>query len=221
MDAEEKAANSVKRTAEKIWENFLNCKGAETWFDVERDNDSPLPEKQIRNVEKFEKRGGLKILKRVEDHFELKVFRKKFEKIILQFSNPRTAFESYRLKGIAPLDLPEETRWENIEIKFITGNDVLITLTNDFNFRKKFNYKELGFENSRTTQPNKQWQLLERFSESEGIIDWQNRFAVKELKKRKELLSKILKSKFAIEEDPFYSYRKEKCYRAKFTIRPY
>jgi len=219
MDTEEKEANMVKWTAEKIWANFLHCGDGKTWFDVDENIELPTPKEQKRDVHKFQFRGGLKILKENGNHFEILVFKEKFKKILSQFRNPRMAFDSYRTSGISQIELPEETKWENIKIKFLTGNDIKITLTNNPGFRKKFNYKEMGFENSRTTMPNKQWQLLERFAESEGTIDWQNRFATKELKKQKELLSKTLKAQFSIDEDPFYSYRKEKCYRAKFALR--
>ena len=39
------------------------------------------------------------------------------------------------------------------------------------------------------------------------------------IRKKKQLLSETLKAFFRIDEDPFYPYKEEKAYRAKFTLK--
>ena len=220
MDTEEKAAIDIKWTAEKIWENFLNCGGVETWFDVEESKNAPLPEKQRRNIEKFEIKGGIEILERKGDHYEIKVIREEFEKILRQFSNPRAAFNPYRLKALLPIALPKETKWEHIVIKFKNGHDVLITLKNSEDFQYKANYKEMGFQDNKRLIPNVQWKLLELLSKHNGELSWKNQDALLVMKKRKQLLSEQLQDYFQLKEDPFEVYRREKAYRLKLILLP-
>ncbi len=220
MDTEEKTANAVGWTAEKIWANFLHCGTADTWFDVEENDTAPKPEEQRRNVKKFEDRKGLKILKEKDNHFELRVFPEEFQKIRRQFSNPRTAFNSYRMKGLFPITLPEGTRWEHITIKFRNGHDIRITLKNKDDFEYVANYKEMGFQNSRRLLPNVQWKLLEALSKNNGIFSWDNPNASLLIKKRKQLLSQQLRDYFQLGDDPFELYEREKIYKLKFTLLP-
>ena len=47
--------------------------------------------------------------------------------------------------------------FENITIKFIDGINVLIS---SGEIKQKFNYKDMGFEDSRKLKPNTQWEFL-------------------------------------------------------------
>lgn len=219
MDIEEKTATAIKWTAERVWANFLHCGNSKTWFNVEINENSPSPEEQRRNIGKFEIRGGLKIIKRKgDDHFEIEVFPEEFKKILRQFANPRTAFNSYRLTALFPIKLPEGTRWEHIIIKFKNGHDVQITLKNKDDFEYIANYKEMGFQNSKKLLPNVQWKLLEALSKNNGAFSWDNPDASLLIKKRKQLLAQQLRDYFQLDDDPFEVYKREKEYKLKLTL---
>jgi hypothetical protein len=63
-----------------------------------------------------------------------------------------------------------DAKWEDLTIKFINGHDVSI----EYNGRtvKRSDYKEMGFEDSKTHRPNKQWEFLRLLSKTKGTITW-------------------------------------------------
>lgn len=68
------------------------------------------------------------------------------------------------------LSFPSNTKWEDITIKFIDGHNV------DIKHKDKTihcDYKEMGFEDSKSRRPNKQWALLQQLSENHGEISWE------------------------------------------------
>lgn len=121
-------------------------------------------------------------------------------------------------KQITPVELPPNTKWGNIIIKLVDGENVKITAPDCDT--KKVNYKEMGFEDDRTQLPNKQWELLRTLADNHGELSWQDPEAKKFSKKNKQLLSDTLKAYFQIKEDPFFSYRKLKAYKTKFDLIP-
>lgn len=72
--------------------------------------------------------------------------------------------------GKPALKLPTNAKWEDITIKFVDGHNV------DIKFKAKISrsdYKEMGFEDSKSRRPNKQWELLQRLAENNGEISWE------------------------------------------------
>ncbi|MCL5070828.1 MAG: hypothetical protein M1308_08020 [Actinobacteria bacterium] len=119
---------------------------------------------------------------------------------------------------IIPLDISEGTRWENITIRFIDGENVEISIGSQ---KWKKNYKDMGFQNNRTVKPDKQWELLIDLSDNKGEISWwKGNKADWKKKKQKQLLSDTLKAYFQIKESPFYDYKKEKAYKIKINLIP-
>jgi hypothetical protein len=225
MDTEEKSASKVGWTAEKIWGNFLHSGDGHTWFDVDENIESPTPEEQKKDVHKFDFRGGLKILKEDGNHFEIFVFKEKFQEIRQQFSNPKMAFDLYRLKSINPIALPEGTKWEHVIIKFLNGNDAKITLRNKPDFNRIISFGEMGFRNKKSQKPNEQWYLLMLFAKRGGAIFWEKKSNLKiqeinNLKTHKKLLSQTLKNLFRLEGDPFFRYNTEDGYKIKINLIP-
>ena len=71
------------------------------------------------------------------------------------------------------LNLPVNAKWEEITIKFVDGHNVDIKCKNK---TIRSDYKEMGFEDSKSRRPNKQWEMLQRLAENHGEISWE-RFA--------------------------------------------
>ena len=121
------------------------------------------------------------------------------------------------------LKLPPDTQWEDITIRFLNGDEVLMQAKG---LRKHSNYEEMGFLDKRTkspktpNKPNKQWLFLKGLSENRGKISWRNSNASAQGKKHKQLLSQTLKEYFGIDTDPFYSYKKEGAYKIKINLIP-
>jgi hypothetical protein len=115
-----------------------------------------------------------------------------------------------------PFGSIEGLRWQDINIRFVDGHGVKIAakdiaLTVDF--------KQLGFEDARTRNPNSQWDLLKLLAKGGGQLSWEDSEASDNFKKKKQLLSNTLKAYFQIDEDPFFPYRSEKAYRTKFKLK--
>ena len=68
------------------------------------------------------------------------------------------------------LKLPANAKWEDITIKFVDGHNVDIKCKNK---TSRSDYKEMGFEDSKSRRPNKQWELLQRLAENNGEISWE------------------------------------------------
>ena len=72
--------------------------------------------------------------------------------------------------GKPVLNLPANAKWEDITIKFVDGHNVDIKCKNK---TSRSDYKEMGFEDSKSRRPNKQWELLQRLAENNGEISWE------------------------------------------------
>jgi hypothetical protein len=92
------------------------------------------------------------------------------------FANFLPRFKNICLKRfknpiINPTNIPPNTKWEDITIKFMNGNDVKIEAKSS-----KFDsdFKQMGFEDKKAHRPNKQWGLLKKLAEKGGTISWQS-----------------------------------------------
>jgi len=126
-------------------------------------------------------------------------------------------------KKICFIDTPENTTWQNITITFIDTQDVILKIEGKEGIHT--NYKNLGFENEKSKLPNRQWELFCQLSKNQGRMSWKNTDITKELmdnlKHRKKALADTLKACFfQIDDEPFYSYRKEKAYQIKINLVP-
>ena len=121
------------------------------------------------------------------------------------------------LKKIRPINEFKNLKWEAITIKFIDGVNVLIY---SGDIKNKANYKDMGFEDSRTFKPNMQWTFLKYLAQNNNEINWKDKEASPKVKKYKQLLSMNLNAFFQIAESPFYIYKKEKAYRIRLNLIP-
>jgi len=125
------------------------------------------------------------------------------------------------------IKMPDSTKWDNICIKWLNGNDVRITLDNEKKFNEIKDYKELGFYDYKRKCPNMLWKILLTAANYDGIMRWNNIEGVtnpKKLKnvdafqKRISLLRKQLKSIFGLQDDPFVTYSEDKKYVIKMKL---
>lgn len=108
-------------------------------------------------------------------------------------------------------------KWDEITIKFIDGYNVKIKVRDNV-YNK--DYKEMGFDDSKTKKPNTQWELLKILSKTRGSITWKDSEATRKNKKKKQLLSEGLKNYFQINDDPFNKYKKISGYEIKIELLP-
>lgn len=120
--------------------------------------------------------------------------------------------------------LPPNTKWQNITIQFLNGQEIIIKVKAREKGKKDLtwhtNYEEMGFQDERKKVPNKQWVFLQLLSQLEGRISWNNSKASSQGKKHKQRLADALKKYFHITYDPFYPYKIVKAYEIKIKLIP-
>jgi hypothetical protein len=132
------------------------------------------------------------------------------------------------LKKISRLELPPGTKWEYIHIQFLDYDKVRIQAPNDFN--KVVNFREMGFENKKTSKPNKQWDFLYQLAKYRGDLTWTiasyrkrvdtHPLSTPKARKQIQRISDTLKLYFNINEAAFYNYKRQKAYKTKFFLLP-
>ncbi len=127
-------------------------------------------------------------------------------------------------KEIVPLDIPPKTNWEDIEIRFLNGDDIKVLAHGKF--IETVSSEGLGCVNSKNGSPDKQWSLLQKLSTDEGKLDIIIGRDIKsmreneKMRKQKEILSRRLKKLFEIESDPIPFDEVRKIYMTRFKILP-
>lgn len=74
-------------------------------------------------------------------------------------------------KKVTPIAIPSDTGWEDITIQFKDGHNVDIKIKGEPTIRS--NYMIMGFEDSKSRRPNKQWEFLQLLAENNGEISWE------------------------------------------------
>src|SRR3989338_1343861 len=125
-------------------------------------------------------------------------------------------------KSIKNIELPEDTKWQNITIRFI-DNDDNVEISVKGRTICTASFVEMGFENTKNNRPNYQWGMLQTLALQKGEISWGNvlNTPIKDrnkYKKRIQKLSDTLKEYFQMSEYPFYPYKKEGSYKIKFNL---
>ena len=72
-------------------------------------------------------------------------------------------------KKITPLSFPPGAKWEDITIEFKDSHNVTIKCKGKIT---RSDYKDMGFEDSKSRRPNKQWELLLELAANNGEIAW-------------------------------------------------
>lgn len=120
---------------------------------------------------------------------------------------------------------PAGTRWSDLNIRWINGNDVEITLNNSKDFKEIKDFKELGFYDEKRKCPNILWKILSNASYYGGKMSWSELGGTSESERHKKidnfqkqisLLRNKLRDIFGNLEggknEPFVSYSKDKEY---------
>ena len=112
---------------------------------------------------------------------------------------------------------PPDANWSDISIRSVDGHTVSIKVKSE---QGVFNYTQMGMASQKDTEPTVQWDLLGKFAEEYGVLDWNSRHADPRNQKRRENLARNLRSFFRIEGDPFRLTDDQKGWQARFWISP-
>jgi hypothetical protein len=131
--------------------------------------------------------------------------------LVLYLSSKKVLMENVKR------EFPKDLEWEEITIRFLDGNDVIIYFR-DKSFHT--DYEEMGFANRKTDLPIKAWEFLRGLSQTNGEINYRTSQASNMGKKNKQILKNLLIEYFGIKEDPFLCNRKEKTYSLRIKLIP-
>lgn len=130
----------------------------------------------------------------------------------------------------AVVELPPDTRWEDIELRFKDAHTLSVLLKGKHVCDCDF--ADLGLARTNTSEPtpNKQWKFLQQLSvivEQKNIVlpTTENLFRSLRttraaLHKNKQALSERLISSFGITDSPFHPYDQHHGYRLRCMLRP-
>jgi hypothetical protein len=117
---------------------------------------------------------------------------------------------------IAKFTLPPNATWESLDIKFIDGHFVRISYPGIPS--RKFDFKDMGFINTKTNRPDRKWELFREMADNSGALTnekWDRRFS----RNVKYELNERLRNFFGMKDNPIPHYTKKNGYRATFTLR--
>jgi hypothetical protein len=117
------------------------------------------------------------------------------------------------------------TDWSNITIRFISEEDVFISIGKDGkqNDGKQTNYEALGFKNSTTGKPDTQWKFLLLLSVKNGFVSPPLELTEKQkanFRKKKSKLVENLRKIFGNNTDPFDDFNHKKGYQILINLIP-
>jgi hypothetical protein len=112
--------------------------------------------------------------------------------------------------------VPVGTRWEDIEISFLSDERVQIQIGSRTETR---NYDEMGFSDRRNGTPSKSWMLLRALASKKGLITVDGRRSKEwpAIEKQIERTRKLLQKLFGISEDPL-PFERDVGYRSRCKI---
>lgn len=129
------------------------------------------------------------------------------------------------------IDTPSGTKWGDINIRWLNGDDVEITLNNNSEFKEIKKFKELGFYDEKRRRPDMRWRILTETANHDKKISWANvgkekaslqdqLRAVDAFQRQISQLRKQLKNIFGINGDPLTTYSNDKEYVIKINLIP-
>lgn len=111
--------------------------------------------------------------------------------------------------------LPTGSSWVKLTIKFFDGHTVKVSYPDLPT--KTFDYKDMGFIDNKTNNPNNKWKMLHSIAENRGRLT-NTKFDRKFSRNVKYELNMGLKTFFNMTEKPISNYKKEEGYVASFII---
>lgn len=117
---------------------------------------------------------------------------------------------------VASYILPKKATWESLSIKFLDGH--LVKVSYPGMKSRKFDYKDMGFMNTKTNKPDMKWALLRIMAEHDGALtksNWNKKFG----RNVKYELNEGLKKFFGMNSNPIPHYTKKSGYQALFLLK--
>jgi hypothetical protein len=111
--------------------------------------------------------------------------------------------------------LPTGSSWVKLTIKFFDGHTVKVSYPDLPT--KTFDYKDMGFVDNKTNNPNNKWKLLQSIAENGGRVT-NAKYDRKFSRNIKYELNIGLKTFFNMTENPISNYTKNEGYVASFII---
>ncbi|MBN1622397.1 MAG: hypothetical protein JW871_07395 [Endomicrobiales bacterium] len=118
-------------------------------------------------------------------------------------------------KPISRFPTPDGIDWNEVCISFIDEENLKIRVKE---MKKKYHYSQIGFKDKRKDLPDFQWETLLGLAKNNGEFSFKMDTGRENSQKRFQELRKRLKLVMGLKDDPFYSYKKNKSYKAKFNI---
>ncbi|MCF6150414.1 MAG: hypothetical protein E3K37_17400 [Candidatus Kuenenia sp.] len=118
-------------------------------------------------------------------------------------------------KALPQLQIPKNTKWQDIEIVFINNHTINIKVNRKFAGKK--NYSEVGFKDERTNKPIKAWDILIGLCGTNGILRGFSHAQKPKIEKTISGLRDKLRQYFGINDDPI-PYIKKEGYKTVFKI---
>lgn len=122
---------------------------------------------------------------------------------------------STRKKPAATFPTPHGARWNELRIRFLTGDTVSAAIRDA---RRRVSYAEMGMARKDNANRNVQWEMLEKLAEGHGYYETSLPAHREKEKQQVHRLSKALKAYFQIEGDPIH--REGRGWRTVFLIQP-
>lgn len=117
---------------------------------------------------------------------------------------------------VASYLLPKNANWESLSIKFVDGHVVKVSYPGMKS--QKFDYKDMGFINTKTNKPDLKWELLRIMADNDGALTkskWNKKFG----RNVKYELNEGLKNFFGMNSNPIPHYTKKNGYQAPFSLK--
>jgi hypothetical protein len=117
--------------------------------------------------------------------------------------------------GQAFYPTPASATWADLSIRFVDGHSVAVRVGAAIG---TYHYAQMGMADGRNARPTKQWDLLQVFARSHGVLTWKSPEAGRKNKKRRELLARDLKAFFRIDGEPIVATDDGKGWRTCFAL---
>lgn len=125
---------------------------------------------------------------------------------------------SAKVRNRACYPLPRSAAWEKLRIQFVDGHTVKVKYAEMPT--ATFDYKDMGFLDHKTNNPDKKWEFLHGMASHGGM--WPVEFFRKDYHRTtKYQLSQRFKHFFDMEADPFEPYARREGYRVRFILKSY
>ena len=117
---------------------------------------------------------------------------------------------------VASYPLPKNATWEGLSIQFLDGHIVKVSYQNMKS--QKFDFKDMGFMNTKTNNPDLKWRLLKTIADFDGALtnsNWDRKFG----RNVKYELNEGLKNFFCMDSNPIPHYTKRNGYKPLFILK--